>query len=118
MDQPFSTLQAPNKEMVLHILREELPHLHERFGVTRVAIYGSLARGEPRPDSDVDLLVELSRPLGLEFVTLAHYLEDKLGLAVDLATFEALRRTIDKPYRRALAARVQEDLVDVETATR
>jgi len=118
MSQPSLTLQVLPKDEILRILRAELPYLRERFGVTRLAIYGSFARGEPDLDSDVDLLVELSRPLGLKFVELAYYLEEKLGLQVDLATFEALQRTAQKPYRWALVAGVQEDLIDVETATR
>jgi hypothetical protein len=52
--------------------------MQKRFGITRLALYGSTARGEQSEQSDVDILVELSWPLGLEFVELAYYLNDTL----------------------------------------
>ncbi len=64
--------------------------------------------------SDVDLLVELARPLGLQFVGLALYLEGILGRKVDLTTFESFHRTIQKPHRQSVAASIQEDLINVE----
>lgn len=104
------------KEQVLRILAQELPYLRERFGVVRVALYGSIAQETATTRSDVDLLVELSRPLGLEFVTLAQYLERRLGRSVDLATFETLRRSLQHPRYRAIAQNIAGTLVDVETA--
>jgi predicted nucleotidyltransferase len=62
--------------------------------VVRRALYGSLAQGLADEDSDVDLLVELSHPLGLEFFALADYLERKLGRKVDLVTLETFRRSL------------------------
>ena len=69
----------------------------------RLSLYGSFARGAAVEDSDVDLLVELSRPLGLEFVALAQYLERKLGRMVDLATFETFRRSLTSVHYRDIA---------------
>jgi hypothetical protein len=43
-------------------IRAHADELHERFGVTRIDVFGSFARGEQRPDSDVDLIVELVKP--------------------------------------------------------
>lgn len=51
-----------------------------------LAIFGSYARGEATPVSDVDILVALERPLGWEIVDLRDYLEALLGLPVDLLT--------------------------------
>lgn len=107
-----------SRKDVLQILEAELPYLSERFGVVRLALYGSFARGDFRPDSDVDLLVELSRPLGLEFVALADYLEEKLSRRVDLATFDAFHRATQKPHRELLAESIQKDMTDVPTPTR
>jgi len=62
------------------------------FGVSRLAVFGSLARGEEKPGSDVDILVEFERPTGLfGFVRLQRYLEGIIGRPVDLATPGALR---------------------------
>jgi len=57
-------------------------------------------------DSDVDLLEELSRPLGLEFVALVQYLERKLGREVDLAIFETFRRSLISPHYRDIAVNI------------
>ena len=85
---------SSTQEAVLQRFRLALPHLRQRYGVVRLSLYGSFARGAAVEDSDVDLLVELFRPLGLEFVALAQYLERKLGREVDLAIFETFRRSL------------------------
>ena len=64
-----------------------------RYGVSHLAVFGSLARGEDRPDSDVDVLVEFSVPVGLfEFVRVQRCLARLLGRSVDLATPDAIRK--------------------------
>ena len=65
---------------ILSILARHKPELRE------LAIFGSYARGEATPVSDVDILVALERPLGWEIVDLRDYLEALLGLPVDLLT--------------------------------
>lgn len=52
------------RELVLQILQQNRAEI-KTFGVIRLALFGSVARGEARPDSDVDLLVEFDRPVGL-----------------------------------------------------
>jgi predicted nucleotidyltransferase len=67
----------------------------EQLGVKSLALFGSSAREEARPDSDVDLLVEFSRPVGLfEFVRLKLALEEILECRVDLVTPDALGESI------------------------
>ncbi|MBI2854961.1 MAG: nucleotidyltransferase family protein [Chloroflexi bacterium] len=62
------------------------------FGVSSLALFGSAARDEAGPESDVDILVEFDRPVGLfEFLALKGYLEGLLGHTVDLVTPAALR---------------------------
>ena len=73
-------------------LEEVLPLLRERFGVAKIGIFGSAARGEERPDSDVDVLVEFA-PGQTTFRNLmgpAFYLEDLFGRRVDLITVGGL----------------------------
>lgn len=60
------------------------------LGVAGLWVVGSAARDTLRPDSDVDVIVELSRPLGLEFFEIAPRLEEWLGRRVDLGTRPAL----------------------------
>ena len=61
-------------------------------GVKSLAVFGSLARGEATPTSDIDVLVEFNRPVGLfEFIRLKLYLEELTGRRVDLVTPDAIR---------------------------
>lgn len=105
------------KELLLATLRRELPYLRRKYGVMRIALYGSYACGTPTSKSDIDLLVELSRPLGLEFISLALYLERRLGRKVDLATFDDLRRSLNTPHRRSIALEIERSLTDVVSTT-
>ncbi len=75
-------------DLLREVDREALAALCQRHGIRRLALFGSAARGEIRPDSDVDLLVEFEpgRPVGLRFVTVADELAELLGRPVDLNT--------------------------------
>ena len=80
--------QHGEKSNFVVLLEGVLPLLRERFGVTKIGIFGSTARGEDRPGSDVDVLVELS-PDHLtfrNFIALVDFLEDLYGRKVDLLT--------------------------------
>ena len=92
-------------EEIRAILRQHRDELRDRFGVRRIGIFGSCAREEHTPLSDVDVLVELERPMGWEIVDLHRYLEELLRVKVDLVTEGALRR---KPLLRRY---ILEDLV-------
>lgn len=75
----------------LRILREAQPRWEE-LGVSRMSLFGSVARDDARPDSDVDVLVEFNRPTGLfEMFGLRRELEEILGRPVDLGTPNSLR---------------------------
>lgn len=82
------------RDEALRRLSDSRPELERLFGVHTIAIFGSVARGDDRPDSDVDVLVEFLRDahVGLfGFVRLQHHLESILGRKVDLVTPDALR---------------------------
>ena len=82
---------APDLDAAVKSLRREMPELASRYGVKRLALFGSFVRGEQSGASDVDIVVELERPLGFEFVDLAERLERALGRRVDLLTPAGLR---------------------------
>ena len=63
--------------------------------VGKIYLFGSCARGEATEDSDVDIMVELVKPMGWEFFGLNNLLEEKLGRKVDLATTNSI-----KPHAR------------------
>ena len=71
---------------VVQLLRDSRDYLRAEYGVSRIGLFGSVARGEADESSDVDIIVESERPVGLQFVELADYLEDLLGRDVDLLT--------------------------------
>lgn len=81
-----------NKQNVIQLLSNNKAELSRRFGVTRLALFGSTARGLATINSDVDVLVSFDgvadskRYFGVQF-----YLEDLLGCSVDLVTDKALR---------------------------
>jgi uncharacterized protein len=73
------------------ILKNNKPYLKDTFKVEEIGIFGSYARGEATKTSDVDILVKFSDKIGWEFVDLKEYLEEILGLKVDLVTIKALK---------------------------
>ncbi len=79
------------RDRVLSILNAHQAELHD-LGVKSLEIFGSVARDEARPDSDVDFLVEFSIEASLfDLFRIRHYLEDLLGCDVDLGTQDALK---------------------------
>lgn len=78
------------RDDVLEVLRTHHADI-QTFGVSSMILFGSTARDEARPDSDVDILVEFRRPVGyFTLVRLGTYLEQLLGRRVDLVTPGAL----------------------------
>jgi uncharacterized protein len=76
------------------ILQELSAHRDEltRMGVKTLAVFGSVARDEARPDSDVDLLVEFLGPATFNgYMDLKFFLEDLLGRPIDLVTRKSIR---------------------------
>jgi len=67
------------------------PEPANRFHVSAIGYFGSYSNGQQTEQSDLDLLVEFSQPIGWEFFTLERYLEQVLGLRVDLVTRNALK---------------------------
>ncbi|KDE55975.1 nucleotidyltransferase family protein [Methanoculleus sp. MH98A] len=85
----------PSREEVFTTLQRLKSELSTRFSVSRIGIFGSVARGEQTETSDIDVLVEFSRPIGFfTFVELEEYLSLRLGAPVDLVTPDALKPLI------------------------
>lgn len=81
-----------NRDTALEVLTRSKPILASRFGVARLALFGSTARNLARDDSDVDVLVAFDGPATSErYFGVQFYLEDKLQRPVDLVTEKALR---------------------------
>lgn len=83
---------AMNRAQAIELLEKSKPPLTTRFGVTKLALFGSTARDTARSDSDVDILVAFDGPATSErYFGVQFYLEDLFGCSVDLVTEKALR---------------------------
>jgi predicted nucleotidyltransferase len=92
-----------DRESVLRFLIERREELRARFGVGSIGRFGSYARDEARPDSDVDLLVEFeTRPTFLGYMGLTECLEDLFGTRVDIATRDKLKARIRPSVKEEL----------------
>jgi len=84
-------MSANIREEILDLLYKTKPELESRYKVQRIALFGSYARGDQSPNSDVDILVEVDPSVGLAFVDLAERIEEVLGLPVELVSHRAVK---------------------------
>lgn len=90
-----------NRAHALELLSQSKPVLAARFGVTQLALFGSLAREAAGISSDVDILVAFDGPAtSRRYFGVQFYLEDLLGLPVDLVTEKALRAELRTSVER------------------
>ncbi|MCA9416611.1 MAG: nucleotidyltransferase family protein [Candidatus Omnitrophica bacterium] len=86
-----------NLNQIKSILAAKRADLAERYGVSKIGVFGSYGRNEATEESDIDLLVEFDRPIGLlKFIELEGQLGELLGGKVDLVTQAALKPHIGK----------------------
>ncbi len=84
---------------VLALLRLHEKTLKEQFGVAKIGIFGSFARGGERPESDVDVLVVFQKGQKTfnHYMDCKFYLEDLFGRKVDLVMREVIKKQLKKP---------------------
>jgi predicted nucleotidyltransferase len=98
--QSVSTIWRPivKRQRVLELLSRSKPELQTRFGVTRLALFGSTVRDTAERTSDIDILVAFDGPAtSKRYFGVQFYLEDLLGCPIDLITEKALRPEL-RPY--------------------
>ncbi len=78
-------------ESIQSTLKEIKPDLSTRYGVSTLGLFGSIVRDDFTEESDIDIVVSFSRPIGIEFVTLADEIEDKLQRKVDLVSRNGIK---------------------------
>lgn len=84
--------------MTILDIQQKIAPILSKYGVEYAAIFGSVARGDDKPESDIDILVRLGKPMGMfSYVGLIHALEDCLGRKVDLVTENSLNKFV-KPF--------------------
>ena len=79
---------------ILERLREDKPELQKKYPILSIGVFGSYARGEANNESDIDIAVEISAPMGLIFIAMADEIEDLLGIKTDVVS----RRSIKPKY--------------------
>ena len=97
-----------NLDEIIRILATEKAQLAKQYGIKQVGIFGSYVRGEERPDSDLDILVELERPARISLIDLVElelYLSELLGVKVDLV--------LRKNLRPRIGERIQAEVIPV-----
>lgn len=97
-------------EKITNILSEKSEYLVEAYGVKRIGLFGSYAKGTHTEDSDIDIIVEFETPLGFKFMDFADYLEELLGKPVDVLTLGGLRG-VRNPH---IAQSIRESIVYVQ----
>lgn len=85
-----------NIKQIKITLVKEKSLLQKKFHVKTIGVFGSYAREEQTSKSDIDILVEFSKPVGWEFIDLKEHLEKIYGKKVDLVTVKALKPQIKK----------------------
>ena len=84
-----------NADSIKNTLDENKERLKEVYGINEIGLFGSFARGDSNELSDIDLLVDFSRPIGFfKFIELENHLCNLLGKRVDLVTKDALKSAI------------------------
>ena len=76
---------------IKHILTQLKPELTQKYFVNSIGLFGSIVRDDFTDKSDVDIIVDFSKPIGIEFIDLADYIESKLSKKVDLVSRNGIK---------------------------
>ncbi len=93
-----------HRDQIIQILSQHMGEIRQKFDVESLALFGSVARGEAGPDSDLDILVAYAHAPGLfGYLELKDYLEGLVQKPVDLVTVKALKKQLrDKILQEAI----------------
>jgi uncharacterized protein len=91
-----------NLEAIKSRLVEHKQSLYSRYGLSKIAVFGSYARNQQTAESDIDILVEFNMPIGIEFIDLADELEQILFTKVDLVSKRGLKERHFKAIEKEL----------------
>jgi predicted nucleotidyltransferase len=83
-----------SKEKITEILKEKSSYLFSEYGVRKIGLFGSYAKGKQTEKSDIDIIAEFERPIGLKFMEFTEYLEEILGRKTDVLTPEGVKSII------------------------
>ena len=83
---------------IKQILAQLKPELIDKYHISSIGLFGSIVRDDFTPSSDIDIIMDFSQPIGIEFVDLADYIENKLQKNIDLVS----RKGIEPKYYQAI----------------
>ena len=95
-----------NKEEKLHCIATNKQELGEKFGVTKIGLFGSYARGEALENSDIDIVVELEKPDLFYLIGIQQTFQESMSVHVDIVRFR-------KKMNEALKKRILRDVIYV-----
>jgi predicted nucleotidyltransferase len=78
-------------QKILQILRQHKPELQRKYPLGRMGVFGSYARGEATDKSDIDIVVEITGPMGLSFVGMADEIEALFGIKTDVVPERSIK---------------------------
>ena len=85
------------RKEIINILSSHLDHIKNEYGVSKLGVFGSVVRDSHTRESDIDILVEFSRAIGMvQFMKLEGNLEELLEAKVDLVSRKSLKEYIGK----------------------
>lgn len=90
-------------------IADKVRHIAEEYDIDKIYLFGSYARGEATKDSDIDLYVEFSKPLGLRYCSFVSDIEERLGGCFDIITKDALYNPATLQNNQQLIRRISEE---------
>jgi hypothetical protein len=93
-----------NKQEIINFLRKNKKHLHDKFGVTKIGIFGSIAADNYNKNSDIDIVIEIEKENKdlHNFLAIKRYLEENLNREVDLGIESNLKSAIKKEVKNKI----------------
>jgi len=95
-----------DKDQIKQILKDNYKVLSNEYGVSRIGIFGSVAKGTMTEESDLDIVVEFRRPIGFKFNNLVEYLENLFEKKVDVITTDGIKNIRIKEVARNIEKNV------------
>ncbi len=87
-----------DKQFILQKLRTLKPVLYEKYGVSELALFGSYSRDEQTHESDIDIMIDFYKPVGIEFLDVVYLLKDEFtSVEVQVVSKKAIK---EKYYNR------------------
>lgn len=99
-DEKLSLIKKEKNKKVFEKIKKLIIKILKKHNIKKASIFGSYARGEQKKNSDIDIIIEPPKKMGLEFVEVAYELEDNLNRKVDLLTYNSIHPLIKKYVKK------------------